>query len=255
MSITDEILQAIEEGRKAQQTDKWGQPVQQAPREKVVKKKTTFSKSGKLPGIAPEIAVKGYPVVYPPVKWGDIGLSMTRQMGFVPNKAVELRYKKGKWYLTGARASSALLLFMLAGAGGLIYVLQDVISRFEDWGWIMQLAIGIGLPLISVLIRNKTTEFMPYEMEMLALDAESNILIVSILTHPGGSVALKLDLPDDERRKKLELSRITSGLKKAHSGFSFINGMVELDTNKWKQATLKGLFGALLIYVYIRFLM
>ena len=245
MGLADKIVEALEE---AFQDDQPGasregeNPAPSARRGKSERDKRRID----------EFELSGYPT-YAPLKWDDLGLGMVRSMGFMPNKGRQLKVTPTKWILVGALANSSVLLWIAAGAGGLIYFLQDLLYRIENWGWIASTAL-VALPtLLNIFVPVRALEFYPFEREFIGYDSENQTLILSSLTQPGGRVAMRVVLPSNEKAKKIEEARLIERLRKAHTGFTLINGMAKPDMPKIRQWSLWTFIWAVLIYLWLTF--
>jgi len=219
-----------------------------------LKKDLEYRMGTKLPvKAATEVRVVGFPVTN--LKWDDIGLGMIRNMGYIPTKSVELVFRKGEWQIAGSYASSSVIFYILAGAGGLLYFLQDLVAQIEDWGWIASMAFFIIPTLANLFVRNRVLKFKPYELEMLAYDNENNVMVLSTLTQPGGVVALKVNLSKDIRLHAKEQQRLIRDMKKIHPGFTTINGLAVTDVSKIKSWSLNTLLWLIVIGLYYEYFM
>ncbi len=197
-----------------------------------------------------KVEITGFPV-FGPLKWDDLGLGMIRHMGFVPGRAVRIEITPEKWTIAGARANSSVLLFILAGAGGLLYFLKDLLGMIgNDWGTFGSIALVVFPTLLNLAVRVQKLEFLAYEVEFLGYDAESRLLILSTLTQPGGVVALRLDLPSNERAAKIEEAKILGDLRRAHNGFIRIDGLAKIETSRIKQWSLWTLVWLIVYWLY-----
>jgi len=245
MTLSDKIASALEE---MFQTDE--KPSSEAGVGKQVK--SSYRKSTRSQTSPPQdFAVSGFPIYN--LKWDDLGLGLVRSMGFAPTKSVKLQFMKGKWSVTGAYAKSSVLLWIAAGAGGIVYFLRDLISQIEDWSWVGTVAIAVLPMIINLFVRPRTLEFESYELEMLGYDPISKILVISTLTQPGGVLALRMDMPSDSRRKAVEEARLISTLQHAHAGFVRIDGLATFNYSRLKEWSIWGLAWVIVIYLYYRY--
>ena len=242
MGILDEIFKVAEKAAQEQNKIAPEPPRKRKTRSKFRRKEAMLARQK-------ELEIRGYPLIFPPLKWDDLGLGLLKPMGFIPNKAVQLSFKEGMWTITGARVNSTMLLFILAGAGGLIYFLQDLVLHIEDWGGYLNMALALLIPFISLFVRNQSLQFNPYEIEMLGYDPETGILVLSTLTLPGGVIALKLDLPKDDRLKEAEEIKIIANLQNAHTGFIRLDGLANPDYSKLKHWSLWALVWVIIFYI------
>lgn len=244
MAFADDIVEALEEAFRNGRSEGSRSAEQRAARTGRGKRPRRKGQEG--------FELAGYPT-YAPLKWDDLGLGMVRSMGFMPNRAVQLKITPQKWMLVGARANSSVLLWLAAGAGGLIYLLQDLLYEIENWGWIASTAIVVLPTLLNILVPVRPLEFLPFELEFLGYDSENQILVLSTLTQPGGRVAMRLDLPSNEKIRKVEEARLIERLKKAHTGFTLINGMAKPDIPKIKMTIVWVFVWLLLFYLSITY--
>jgi hypothetical protein len=242
MTLSDKISSALEDLFKDE--EKGASSSQPAK-----KPKSSYSKRTRS---GPEdFTISGFPVYN--LNWDDLGLGLVRSMGFAPTKSVQIKYHKGKWSVTGAYAKSSVLIWIAAGAGGIIYFLRDLISQVEDWSWLGTLAIAILPMIINLFIRPKTLEFEPYELEMLGYDPDSKILVLSTLTQPGGVLALRMDMPSDKRRRAIEETRLMNTLQQAHAGFTRLDGLATYNYSRLREWSVWGLAWVIVIYLYYRY--
>ncbi len=249
MGLMDEILDSLEQA--SQENQKGGpkqpvrpvRPVKRLHRGKWAAKKTETA----------HFKIAGHPIVWPPLNWDDLGLGLVRSLGFVPNKAVRLEFEGGRWSLTGARANSSVVFFIAAGGFGLVYFLQDLISQIENWGPIASSAIFIIPMLANLLVRTRTIQFEPYEIETLGYDPENNTIVLSTFAQVGGRVALRIDMPHDKKLKQVEEAKLLRELSGAHNGFNLIEGLAKPDYSKFKNWTLWTLVWAVIIYFSMKY--
>jgi len=246
MATREKISSVFGDAFKEDLPGKRGTPVESGA--KAPRGKQFAAKAGKAP-----VQIVGYPIVWPPLKWDDLGLGLVRSMGFVPNRAVQLEFRNGLWTLTGAQARSSIVLFLAAGAGGIIYFLQDILSQVKDWGWWASTLVFLLPILANLMVRMQSLEFQPYEIEMLGYDSHNHVLVVSTITQPGGVVALRVDLPQDERIRRAEEARIVSSLRQSHTGFTIIDGLAQPDYGRFRNWTLWALVWVLIYYFYFKF--
>jgi hypothetical protein len=88
---------------------------------------------------------------------------------------------------------------------------------------------------------------------MLGYDAENNILVISTLTQPGGVMAIRVELPSDERRRKAEEQRIIESLRRAHTGFMRIDGLALYDMSSVRKWSIWALVWGVIIAVYLTY--
>jgi hypothetical protein len=192
----------------------------------------------------------GHPVVAP-IRWDDLGLGMIRSFGFMPGRPIYLKMNKDKWSITGARANSSVVPFIVGGAGGFYYFFQDLIQRFHQWGDISYIIMAILPVIINSLVKTREIEFYPFELEFFGYDSKAQILILSTLTQPGGLVAMKIDMPADPHRRKIEEEKLIKNLSDMHAGFLRIDDMVKFDTNSLKTWSYQTLIWLLLTLGYL----
>jgi hypothetical protein len=190
-----------------------------------------------------EFRITGYPVYN--IKWDDLGISSNQQMGYIPNRSMQVEVKDGKWYITGARTNSAMMLFLALGAGGGVYFLHDLIQQFVargNWSEIGGALVVLLPAILRLIVRTKTIELFPFELDFMGYDSDSDILILSTVTEPGGVVAMKVDLPSGAKAKEMEKQHIISNLRRAHTGFMLFQGeakeVSEPGIKKWSFWTL-----------------
>ena len=263
MGIMDKINEALEEAAREDQqkpvvtvpkpaNSQYGGSYGSLPNQPRVKRKKTGSTWGVKKSDVASVVVVGYPVVWPSIDWNEVGLGLVRILGYVPNKAVKLEFKEGMLHLTGARANSFVVYFLAASGFGLIYFMQDLLTYVKDWGSILSGLIVVVPILINVFIRTQTIKFKPYEIEMLGYDSVNSTLVLSIMTEPGGAVAIKLDLPMDRELRKLEEKRILTSLRTAYAGLTFIDGLAVPDRNRFRQ-TMGWWFVSLFLFALARY--
>ncbi len=249
MRASDSIKAALERAFEDQE------PKQKTARDR--KRKSAFGKPPD-PKTKPteKIEIVGYPIIGP-LKWDDLGLGMIRSMGFLPTKAVKIEITKDRWILHGARVNYPVIIFIVAGAGGLIPFMRDLLDLTNaDWGAISKVgsSLLVILPiLINLIVRSSKLEFFPFEIEFFGYDAQSHLLILSTLTQPGGLVAMRLDLPSNPKNRKVEEERLIKLMAKAHTGFSRIDGMAQQDYSGLKHWSLWTLVWLLVIWLYLAF--
>lgn len=250
MTITEKIIQAMEEAARESHRGKT------QPRTGLARSRTKLYPGKRRvikKSVTTEFELVGYAVAWPPIKWDDLGLGLIRNMGFIHNRPVKLSFNKGEWSLSGPAANSTVLWFLAAGGGGLVYFLKDLLAQINNWGPILQGLIPVLIPLLSLFFRKRTLKFKPYEIEMLAYDTESHILILSTLTQPGGVVALRPELPQDEKRMKDEELRMMQNLRKLHKGFFKIDGLAKPDMSVIKSWSLWTLVWLIIAYLYYHY--
>jgi len=245
MGLADKIFSILEE-QVSNETQKGGAPKRGTTRVRVKLPKKPPKK------VEPPLKIVGYPVTS--LKWDDLGLGLNRSIGYIPTKAVQIEFKNGEWILNGARAMSSVIFFIVAGAGGAFYFLKDVLAEYlhfdiRNFSEILSTLVVLIPALVGLFIRNSTMKFKPYELELLAYDREAQVLILSTLTQPGGTLALKLELSRDPRMRELEEKRLLEKLRKAHNGFITIDGLVQYDYSKLKNWSLWAL-----VWIVIGFL-
>ncbi|HDS31037.1 MAG TPA: hypothetical protein ENN67_08345 [Firmicutes bacterium] len=242
MSISDEIIEALNQAREQEE---------QKPAVKKVKEKPK-------PEVKPEekVEIVGFPI-YHALKWDDLGLGGIRYMGFLPTRAVRIEAKKDKWTITGARANMPVLISIAAGAGGLLIFLQDLLRMVEmEWGTFSRIGtiFLVLLPtLINLLTRTSKIELYPFEVEFLGYDPKSQILLLSTLSQPGGLVALRIDMPSNEKVRKFEEEKLMEKLNHIHRGFMNIEGQTIADTSKLQNWSLWTLVWLLVFWFYFKF--
>lgn len=167
--------------------------------------------------------ITGHPIYN--VRWDDLGLGLMPQMGYVPNKNIVIDLKGDKWSITGARFNSPLLLFLALGAGGAFHFLQDLLQQMHgNWTWVAGLIATMAPTILNLVIRVHTKEMYAFELDFVGYDPENRTLILSTVTEPGGIVAIKVDLPANEKARKVEEVKMIEALRRAHSGFMLIGG-------------------------------
>ncbi len=250
MGLTDKLMAAIEE----QVSNELRSTTHAKPGQQRVRVKLPRTPGKKT---EPPLKIVGYPVTA--LKWDDLGLGLVRRIGYIPTKAVQLEFKDNEWILSGARTASSVIFFIVAGAGGAFWFLRDVLSEFihlemRNWGEILSTLVVIIPTLVGLFVRNSTLKFKPYELEMLAYDRQTQILVLSTLTQPGGAMALKLDISKDPRMKEIEEKRLIEKLKKAHNGFIVLDGLVQYDYSRLKTWSLRAILwvviGLMAYYLY-----
>jgi len=263
MGILDKINEALEEAARGEQqkpvnpgpkpvNSSYGSGYGSLPNQPRAKRKKTGSVWGAKKSDPASVVVVGYPVVWPSIDWNEVGLGLVRILGYVPHKAVRLEFKDGLLHLTGARANSFVVYFLAAGGFGLIYFMQDLLAYVKDWGSILSSLIVVVPILLNLFIRTQTIKFKPYEIEMLGYDSQNSTLVLSIMTEPGGAVAIRLDLPQDRDLRKAEEKRILTSLRIAYAGLTFIDGLAVPDRNRFRQ-TMGWWFAWLLLFGLARY--
>jgi hypothetical protein len=237
MGITESIFRTLEESSDESGTD--GHRVLSAPApDKNPRKKTANRKPGMFAKKPGEFDMVGYTIGWPPITWDDLGLGLVRTMGFIHNKPVKLSYRNGTWSISGPFANSTVMWFVFAGGATLVYFLWDIIARSDEWGSILGSLLPVVFSILGLLFRKKTLEFKPYEIEMLAYDSENHVLVLSILTEPGGLIAIRPDLPSDEVSMKAAEENLTNKLREIFYGFYKIDGLARPDFSAFKSWSL-----------------
>ncbi|MFH1675745.1 MAG: hypothetical protein ABIC40_01885 [bacterium] len=196
--------------------------------------------------------VAGYPIISSLVNWDDIGIGPVRELGYIPGKPVHLILDKDNWIISGARTDSPILYFLAFGAGGILVFLQDIATHIEsNVGTYLILAFVLIPIIINLVIRTKPLLLKPYEVEYLGYDRENSILVISVITNPGGVIALQLDMPSDKAVRKSETDALVKGLRQAHTGFTFIDGLARVHQSKIKQRILWGFAWAIIIGILV----
>jgi len=230
MSILEEILKQIDIPDQPDQSEMLQQ------RHDPVRRKKTWGprKTIRARDIEKSIEIVGQPI-FTALNWDDLGLGMVRSFGFVPNRPVHLKVNSKKWAITGARTNNTIIPWLITGAGGATFFLQDLLNLVQDWGSIVSTVLVLAPVLLSMLIRIKTIEFFPYELEFFGYDSKTQILIISTLTQPGGLVAMKIDLPTEPNARKIAEDRLVGSLAKMHPAFMRIDGQIKSDYSYWRQ--------------------
>lgn len=193
-----------------------------------------------------KIEVSGQPIMSP-IHWDDLGLGLVRFIGFLPGRNVTLKINKDKWELSGALADNSVVAFIVGGAGGLVYFLQDIISRIDDWGAYINIAVVLIPTIMSMVVRVKKIEFYPFEVEFFGYDPATQILVISTLTQPGGLLPLKLNLPSNPRTRKIVETELMTQFREAHGGFMKIDGQVRFNSSTIKTWSWQALIWAIII--------
>jgi hypothetical protein len=169
-------------------------------------------------------------------------------MGYMPNRPIHVEVTKGKWIVTGARTNSPMLLFLALGAGGLAYLLQDLIRNIPNWGEIVSVLIILVPPLLNLLVRVQTLELFPFDLDLVGYDRLSHILVLSTVTEPGGVVAMRVDLPFDEKERQTEETKLIDNLRRSHTGFTLFDSRAnEGEEPAIKQWSLRALIWVVIV--------
>ncbi|MCX6646999.1 MAG: hypothetical protein NTY09_11700 [bacterium] len=252
MGITDSIIKALEES--VEESGMEGSGILQAPApEKSSRKRTANRKPGMFAKKPGEFDMVGYTIGWPPITWDEIGLGLVHTMGFIHNKPVKLSYRSGTWSISGPFANSTVMWFVFAGGGTLVYFLWDTISRSDEWGSILGGLLPVVFSILGLLFRKKTLEFKPYEIEMLAYDSENHVLVLSILTEPGGVIAIRPDLPSDQSNMKAAEENLTNKLREIFYGFFRIDGLAKPDYSAFKSWSLWAFMTLMIGYFSYRY--
>jgi hypothetical protein len=172
-------------------------------------------------------AFTGHPVYN--IKWDDIGLGLMKPMGYAPNRTIRIEVREGKWIITGARVSSSILLVLALGAGGAFHFLQNILSQIKNWGELLG-AFAVLLPtILNLVIRVRSTELFPFELDFLGYDPESHVLVISTVTEPAGVLAMRIDYSSDPKILKVEEADLMDRLRRAHTGFMLLAGDAKMD--------------------------
>jgi hypothetical protein len=169
-----------------------------------------------------EFEIVGTPVFN--VKWDDLGIGLMPQMGFMPNRAIRIVVKDRKWTITGARTSSATLLFLVLGAGGAFYFFENMLSSIKNWGEIAGALVVLLPTILNMVVRIRTLELYPFELDFLGYDPSSQVLVLSTVTDPAGVLAMKVELPTNEIVLKAEEAKLIASLRRSHTGFMLVDG-------------------------------
>jgi hypothetical protein len=260
MGLTDNIFQTLEESEGESGTEGYAMfpsPTPANPPPSTVAKRPVKKRITRKPGMfdkkATEFDMVGYTIGWPPITWDELGLGLVRTMGFIHNKPVKLSFRDGTWSITGPYANSTVMWFVFAGGATLVYFLWDIIVKSDEWGSILGSLLPVVFSILGLLFRKKTIEFKPYEIEMLAYDSENHVLVLSILTQPGGLIAIRPDLPSDTTSLKASEENLINRLREIFYGFYKIDGLAKTDYSSLKSWSLWAFATLLIAYFSYRY--